>query len=509
MSRLKKALFIAGAVLCALAILSLFLPISREKLDPGPVISLRLLDRNGVLLREVLSDEGGRCRWVGLPDIPPHLVQATIAAEDKSFYFHRGVNPVSVVRAFWQNVKHGRVVSGASTITQQLVRSIYPARRNLLSKLREIWLASRLERTISKEEILTQYLNRISYANQAYGIEAASRLYFAKPASHLSLAEAAFLAAIPRSPSLLNPYRSFAVVEAKQKEILRRMVRLNFIFPAEMERARVEKIRLMPAGETFRAPHFCDFVLSRMPEEKKRALAAVWTTLDYGLQEKIELLAKQYLASLADRGISNCALIVLDNATGELLSLLGSKNFFDAANDGQVNGALALRQPGSTLKPFTYALALENGLTAAAIVEDTPAQFATLSGNYMPRNYDHKYHGPISLRTALACSYNVPAVAVLESIGPDLLYRKLKLLGFESLRESPGYYGIGLTLGNGEVTLLELSRAYSVLAGRASTFRSRLCSTPARTEARIFRPAAGLPDDPFFLLRSPSSSPTF
>ena len=464
MKRLKKFLFLAGAAFLALVLFSLFLPIPRKKLDPGPVISLRLLDRNGVVLREVLSDEGGRCRWVGLADIPPHLVQATIAAEDKSFYFHGGVNPLSVVRALWQNMKRGRVVSGASTITQQLVRNIYPARRNLLSKLREAWLAFRLERTISKEEILTQYLNRISYANQAFGIEAASRLYFAKPASHLSLAEAAFLAAIPRSPSLLNPYCSFALAEAKQKEILRKMARLHFISSVDLERARMEEIRLLQAGDRFRAPHFCDFVLSQIAGEMKRSLAVVRTTLDFGLQEKVERLASRYTASLAERGITNCALIVLDNMTGELLSLVGSRDFFDSAHDGQVNGALALRQPGSTLKPFTYALALENGLTAATVVEDVPAQFATLSGSYMPRNYDRKYHGPMRLREALACSYNVPAVAVLESIGPDLLYRRLKSLGFDSLKKSPGYYGIGLTLGNGEVTLLELARAYSVLA---------------------------------------------
>ena len=200
--------------------LTAFLPFPRARLAEGPAISLRLLDRNGVLLREVLSDEGGRCLWVKLEDVSPHLIGATLAAEDKLFFFHRGVSPLSVLRALWQNARHGEVVSGASTITQQLVRTLYPGRRNIWAKLREAWLALRLERTLSKPEILVQYINRISYGNQAYGIEAASRLYLDKPSSELSLAEAAFLAAIPRSPTRLNPYRAFGELRKRQVDIL-------------------------------------------------------------------------------------------------------------------------------------------------------------------------------------------------------------------------------------------------------------------------------------------------
>ncbi len=483
MKRIEK-ISIGAGILFFLAVLSTFLPFPKAKLSPGRVVSLKILDRNGLLLREVLSDEGGRCRWVGLGEISPYLVQATIATEDRLFFFHRGVNPASTLRALWQNLRQGRVISGASTITQQVVRSLYPRRRNLFLKLREIWLAARLENSTSKEEILTQYLNRIFYANQAYGIEAASRLYFAKPAAHLSLAEAAFLANIPRSPALLDPYRSFSLAKEKQRDILRKMCGLGYISKAEAQRALRQEIRIVPAREQFRAPHFCDMILGRLTREERETLISVRTTLDYVLQRKVEVLVRGALDSLADRGISNFAVVVVENSTGDVLSLVGSGDFFADRTQGQVNGATALRQPGSALKPFTYALALENGLTAATRIEDSAAQWASLPGGYMPRNYDRRYHGPVSLRQALACSYNIPAVAVLDAIGPDLLYLRLKSLGFESLKESPAYYGIGLSLGNGEVTLLELVRAYSVLGrqGLDLPLRTVMEKTTARGE---------------------------
>jgi penicillin-binding protein 1C len=461
---MKKKVFLGFFALVGLILSTLFLPFPGNRLNPSGLISLRLLDRNGDLLREVLSDEGGRCRWVGLEDVSPYLVKATIAAEDSHFFLHRGIHPPSMIRALWQNIRGGRVVSGASTITQQLVRNLYPGRRNIWTKAGEAWLAVRLERSLSKPEILTQYLNRISFGNQAYGIEAASRLYFGKPASQLSLAESAFLAAIPRSPSLLNPYRAFSKLKRKQIAVLARMAGLGLVTEAERERAQREDIGLIPASKSFRAAHFCDFILAQLSPGERRGLSAIETTLDYNLQKKVEILLENDLGAMKDRGITNGAVVVLDNARGEILSLVGSIDFFDLAHDGQVNGVLALRQPGSTLKPFTYGLALENGMTAASLIDDSPAQFSTSGGYYIPQNYDHRYHGMISLRTALACSYNIPAVAVLQTIGPDLLYRRLSELGFASLKEDPGHYGIGLTLGNGEVNLLELARAYAILA---------------------------------------------
>ena len=470
---MRKRFLIVLLVLPGIAFLTTFLPFPGSKLGPGPVISLRLLDRDGVLLREVLSDEGGRCRWVRLEDVSPHLLKATIAAEDKLFFFHRGVRLLSVLRALRQNLRHGGVVSGASTITQQLVRTLYPGRRNIWAKLREAWLALRLERTLTKQDILVQYINRISYGNQVYGIEAASRLYMDKPSSQLSLAEAAFLAAIPRSPTRLNPYRAPSALKKRQVDILAKMSELGFVTEAARDRAGSEELLLLPAAERFRAPHFCDFVLSQFPQAERQGLSAIETTLDYGLQQKIEILLRNNLGGMSGRGVSNGAVVVLDNGTGEILSLVGSRDFFDESHAGQVNGALALRQPGSALKPFTYSLALEKGLTAASLIDDSPAQYGNMEGSYRPQNYDRRFHGLISLRAALACSYNIPAVALLQAIGPDLLYLRLHSLGFASLKQDPGYYGVGLTLGNGEVSLLELVRAYAALARQGTYLRER------------------------------------
>jgi penicillin-binding protein 1C len=462
--RIKKT--VALVLLSALVAfcLSLYIPFPKGKLKPAPVISLSLTDRNDTVLREILSDEGGRCRWVELGEISPDLVRATVVAEDRAFYLHPGVNPWAIVRAVFQNIRHGEVVSGASTISQQVVRNIYRHRRTIFAKMAEMWLALRLEHTISKENILAQYLNRIYYGNQAYGIGSASRLYFDKSSGDLSLAEAAFLAGLPRSPTALNPYVNFREAKRRQEYILYQMHKNGDIDQDRWKRAKEESIQLIPARKNFRAPHFCDFVLGQIPEELRRNLSRIQTTCDYSLQEKIETLVKDHIAALEDKNISNAAVIVLDNASGEILSMVGSKDFFDERHDGQVNGALSLRQPGSTLKPFTYGLALERGMTAADILEDRDHYFPTPKGSYSPRNYDEKFHGAVRMRHALACSYNVPAVSLLERLGTDLLYQRLKQLGFESLDKSPVHYGVGLTLGNGEVTLLELARAYSTLA---------------------------------------------
>jgi penicillin-binding protein 1C len=462
--KIKKIIVLALLSALVLLSLSLYLPFPKGRLKPAPVISLSLVDRHNTLLREILSDEGGRCRWVGLREVSPDLLRATVVAEDRAFYLHPGVNPFAIARALFQNIRHGQVVSGASTISQQVVRNIFRHRRTIFSKMSEIWLALRLEHTITKEKILTQYLNRIYYGNQAYGIAAASKLYFDKPPADLSLAEAAFLAGLPRSPTALNPYRHFKEAKKRQERILFQMHKNGDIDRDRWKRAKEEGLHLISARKNFQAPHFCDFVLSQVPPSVRRTLSRIQTTCDYALQKKIETLVKVHIEALEEKNISNAAVIVLDNVSGEILSMVGSKDFFDERHDGQVNGTLSLRQPGSTLKPFTYSLALERGMTAAEILEDRDFYFPTPEGSYSPRNYDEKFHGAVRLRHALACSYNVPAVSLLERLGTDLLYQRLKQLGFESLDKSPIHYGVGLTLGNGEVTLLELTRAYSTLA---------------------------------------------
>ena len=460
-----------GGLLLALIVSgSLYLPYPKAKLSSAPVASLRICDRNGLLLREVISAGGGRCQWIGLDEISPFMEAATVAAEDRYFFLHPGINVFSIVTAAFQNIRKGEVLSGASTLTQQLTRNLYGRSRTVFSKLFETWIALRLEKTLSKEEILTQYLNRVCYGNMTYGIEAASRLYFDKSAADLSLAEAAFLASLPRSPKRLNPYRYLESAGKRQKNILDRMVRLGFIGREEWGRALQEPLKLYPASQKFRAPHFCDYVLDELSPDLWNSRATIRTTLDYCLQEKVEILVDSHLAGLESKRISNAAVVVLDNRTSEILAMNGSRDFFDEDHDGQVNGAVSLRQPGSALKPFTYGLALERGMTAAHILEDREVGFITPAGIYRPQNYDKRYHGPVRMRQALACSYNVPAVALLENLGPDLLYQKLREVGFQSLGQNPGFYGVGLTLGNGEVTLLELVQAYAALA-RGGLFR--------------------------------------
>ncbi|MFC2164500.1 penicillin-binding protein 1C [Acidobacteriota bacterium] len=466
---MKGKIVYAGLVLLIIIAFSLYIPYPKGQLSPKAQISLHILDRKGEELRELISDEGGQCSWVELDKISHYVEKATLAAEDRYFFLHPGINVFAMAMAGMKNIQKGRIVSGASTITQQLARNLYRRPRTIFSKVFETWIALRLERTLSKEEILAQYLNRVFYGNLTYGIEAAARLYFDKPSSDLSLAESAFLAAIPRSPRRFNPYNGFHLTKEKQSSILKRMHMLGCITRNEWARAEEEPLNISPPKKKFRAPHFCNYVLSQLPPSARSGLTTIRTTLDYSLQEKVEILVQNHIDGLKSKQITNAAVLVLDNHTADILCMVGSKNFFDDRHEGQVNGSLARRQPGSALKPFTYGLALERGLTAAHIIEDREIQYKTPGGTYRPQNYDKQYHGLVRMRTALACSYNIPAVVLLEKLGPELLYQRLQEAGFQSLEKSPGFYGVGLTLGNGEVTLLELTQAYSALA-RGGTF---------------------------------------
>jgi len=288
MKRNKVVITILALVL--LLGVSTLIPFSKKLLEPAPVISLKILDREGRLLREVLSDEEGRARWVLLEKVPQHLISATLAAEDSRFYRHPGVDPLALSRALVQNIKERKVVSGASTITQQVVRNILHFPRTLPYKILEAWYALRLEGTISKDEILTQYFNRVPYGNQTFGIEAASRLYFAKPASHLSLAESAFLAGLTRSPSGYDPFRRFPRAKERQEEILRRMLNKEMIDYQTYQRALSQPLNLCARENFFRAPHFCDWVLGKFSPEERRDIGIIRTTLDSIIQEAAEKL---------------------------------------------------------------------------------------------------------------------------------------------------------------------------------------------------------------------------
>lgn len=468
--RRRRWLIALGALLLpclALWIAVVAVPFPRDLLAPARVESRRLHDRHGRLLREALSDLEGRGAWRPLAEVSPWVPKAFIAIEDRRFHDHAGVDLRGIGRALRDNLRAGRVVAGGSTITQQVVRLVRPAPRSLLGKAREALWALRLERVADKAAVLEQYVNRAPFGHGAFGIEAAARLYLDKSARDLGLAEAALLAGIPRSPSVGNPFTDAARARRRMESVLQQMREVGFIDDAQLAEALADPIRIAPREHRFAAPHFASFVLARGTPP-----GDVHTTLDLDLQHRVEALVEQELRVLADRRVGQGAVVVLDNRTGEILAWVGSRDFFDP-REGQVDMVLARRQPGSTLKPFVYSLGLEGGLSAATRLPDLPLFFPTALGDYRPRNYDRRFHGWVSLRAALANSYNVPAVWMAHRVGVARVLAHLRDIGFESLSRAAEHYGLGLALGNGEVRLLELANAYRALAneGRVSPVR--------------------------------------
>jgi penicillin-binding protein 1C len=444
------------------AFLSTFIPIDRQDFAPQASQSLRVEDRHGILLRAFLNEKEEWGEWKPVDQISPLLVQATVAVEDKRFYSHPGIDPAGIFRAFYDNVRALRFVSGGSTITQQVIRSVHRRPRSLSGKFMELWEATRLERSFSKKEILEQYLNRAPYGNQLTGVQSAALCYFGKTAATVSLAEAAYLAALPNAPSSLNPYKNPEGALRRQRIVLERMREQGFISQSEFDRAIVQPVTINPREAVFRTPHVVAMVareLSAIP-----GAAVAHTTIDYSLQEVVQSLLRGHLASLSKKNVTNGAVVIIENATGAVRTLVGSADFFDERIQGQVNGATALRQPGSAIKPLTYSLALASGETPATIIPDLPLHLPDKNGDYIPENYDRRFHGPVRLRTALACSYNIPAVRMLQRVGQESLLELIRSAGITSVTESAEYYGFGLTLGNAEVSLLELTNAYATLA---------------------------------------------
>jgi penicillin-binding protein 1C len=466
-------------------IISVFIPLPQQDFSNQSVQSLRIVDRNGILLREYLNDQQGRGEWKHLTSISPALQKATVAVEDKRFFSHFGIDPIAVMRSIGDNIAAMRFKSGGSTLTQQVIRNVYHYSRTVPSKIVEMWDAVRLERMFSKDEILEQYLNRSPYGNQLFGVEAASQWYFGKPVGDLSLAESAFLAALPNAPSILNPHKNFEAALARQRHVLQRMMDQMQITQEEYQRALIQPIQIIPPEAHFKAPHVASMIEAMNLETK---LGTVKTTIDYPLQEQVQWLMRGHLKKLANKNVHNAAVIVIENSTGEILALIGSANFFDSTSNGQMNGVTAQRQPGSAIKPFMYALALEHGLTPATLLADIPTAIPDHHGDYVPENYDKHYHGPVRLRTALACSYNVPAVRTLQLIGKSALLEKLKDVGCTSLVEDAEFYGYGLTLGNAEVSLIELTTAYMSFANGGEWKSSKLLpgNAQAQSQHRVF-----------------------
>ncbi len=432
---------------------------------------VKIFDRNGVLLYEYRQDSFGSQDYLPIDSIPESVLRIVLSVEDRDFYSHIGISPKAILRAAWQNFHAGKIVSGGSTITQQLIKNrLKPKRRSYLYKLKEAILAIKLETRYQKNEILESYLNSVYFGHQAYGIGAASKVFLEKNLSELSLAEASFLIGLIQSPTAYDPYRHFEQAKDRQKIVLQAMADEKLISESEIEEILNEPVKLGSGKIEIKAPHFVMWVLKDLNPDSNE----IKTTLDYELQSEIELIIKNHLSRLEDKNVTSAAVVVLDTATGDVLSMVGSADYFDDEHDGQVNVALSPRQPGSALKPFTYSLALKKGDTAATTVADIETQFFTQEGNpYIPRNYDYGYHGLVRYREALANSYNISAVKVLEKVGVETLMTFLQKAGISTFTGSPEHYGLALTLGDAEVKLLELSEAYGMLAREGKTLFHR------------------------------------
>ena len=436
-------------------------PLPRELAAPGPIPSVTLLDRSGVLLRTTRAPDGTRGGFIPLDEIDPKVLQAFLAMEDRRFYEHSGVEFRALARALRDDIRAGHMVAGGSTITMQLARLLRGTPRSGPGKVSQILWARRLEAHLDKERILELYLNRVPLGQGASGVAAGAALYFDADARELSLGQAAMLGALARAPSRDNPLAAPERARARRGLTLRRMVELGFARAEDADRAAAEPLVARDRrGASFAAPHFTTRVLQQSPG----AAEGTWrTTLDLGLQTALESEVRHTVAVLHDRVVAHAAIVVLDNPTGEVLAWVGSPDFW-ADTAGQVDMVVSPRQPGSALKPFLYGLALDRGYTPASVLPDVSHTYRTTLGPYRPRNYDRRFHGPVRAREALASSYNIPAVELAERLGIGSLYRTLRLAGFASLDHGAEYYGLGLALGNGDVTLLELANGYRALA---------------------------------------------
>ena len=460
----------------------------------------RILDRNGQLLYEVLDPSAGRRNYIPLASISPNLVAATIATEDKEFYSNPGFDPIAIVRALWQNYVTGGQGGGASTITQQLARALLLSpeertQRTATRKAREIILASEITRRYTKDEILELYLNEIYYGNLAYGVQAAAETYFGKSARDLTIGEAAFLAGLPQSPAIYDIYTNPEPTLVRQQQVLVLMFGLSntqgcikvsnsdtpvCVDPlvATQAAGEMKAYAFRPPSFDSKYPHWVNYVRSQLEEKYDaqtiyRSGFVIYTTLDPVLQDKAQQLVTDQVASMADNNTHNGALVAIRPSTGEILAMVGSPDFNNAEIAGQINMVTSTtRQPGSSIKPITYVAAFEKGWTPSTLIWDVPTQVPDgANPPYEPRNYDGKFHGGMTVRVALSNSFNIPAVKVLEFVGiyddpktpqKDGMLAMAERLGITSLTRTD--YGLSLTLGGGEVSLMDMTKAYSVFA---------------------------------------------
>ncbi len=430
----------------------------------------RIYDRNGQLLYEVYGEKN---RIVVPSDkIAPTLKQATVAIEDARFYQHHGLDFRGIARALLRNYQQKDTTEGGSTITQQLAKNSYlSSERTLNRKIKEAILALKIERHYTKDQILTMYLNEVGYGGNAYGAEAASKMYFGKSAKDLNLQESATLAALTKAPSLFSPYSGDKnALLARRDIVLGRMATQSYITAEERDKAKQTTLVVQAPKQEINAPHFVMEVKKQLIDKYgedavQKGGFEVTTTLDLTKQRLAESIISQSGNHLKSAGASNAALVALDPKTGEILTMVGSRNYFDSQHNGNFNVITANRPPGSAFKPVVYAIAFEKGLLApGSTLFDLKTDFGDKVA-YIPQNYDKKYHGPVSVRTALANSYNAPAVKAMALIGEKETLEAAKNMGITTFTD-PQKYGLSLVLGGGDVRPLELANAYGALANQ-------------------------------------------
>ncbi len=491
-----------GVVAYAAGLLQLVAPTTllTSSADQG---STKIYDRNGELLYEFMQPGAGYRTNVVLSDISPYLVAATLAVEDPTFYDNPGIDPRGIVRAAWQNVVHRDVVQGGSSITQQLVKNVLLPENErtdltIQRKLKEALAAFELTRAYSKTELLTFYFNDIYYGNLSYGAEAAAQGYFGKGAHDVSLAEAALLAGIPQAPAYYNPLSNRDTGIARQYMVLDLMVKHGFLSREAADAAKAEELQfVLPTRDNIQAPHFVMYVRDLLEQRYGHTMLSrglvVTTSLDLRLQRLAETaVAEQVAKTSKSIGASNAALTAINPHTGEIVAMVGSANYFDSSIDGEVNIATSERQPGSSFKPFTYVTAFQKGYSPATMLVDAPMAVKDGANTvYRPQNFDRSFRGPVSVRTALSNSMNIPALKTIEFTGVDSVLKTAHAMGITTLNRQ-NWYGISLTLGGGEVMLLDMTYAYSVFANQG---------VMAGVSAAPERPAGLRALDPVALLR--------
>ena len=493
---MRRALVVgalASPVIAAAAVAAWIVwPLPASLTAPSVAPAIVLADRDGQPLRGTRAGDGTRSRWVPISAIDPDLITAFVAVEDRRFYEHGGVDWKAAARALRDDLRARRVVSGASTLTMQTARLLAGTDRDWGGKLAQALWAIRLERHLSKQQILEQYLNRVHLGQGTVGVAAATAFYFDGVPDDVSIGQAAMLAGLAHAPASDNPLRSARRAMTARSRAIARMQTAGFVRSEDARRAAGEPLLRRGGDSEFLAPHFTTHVLEWADDSgfvSPKALGAtgiVRTSLDLALQTALESEVRHTVDVLHDRGVGDAAVVVLDNSTGEVLAWVGSPDFW-GDTDGQTDMVVSARQPGSALKPFVYGLAFDRGYTPATVIADVARTYQTSAGPYHPRNYDHRYHGPVRVREALASSYNVPAVDMAERLGVASVLGTLHDAGFASLRRPSDFYGLGIALGNGDVTLLELANAYRALAngGAWSPVRWRPATgpvTPARDD---------------------------